>query len=40
VRISARAEYAIKAVLDLAVHRNGRLVPIHEVAARQNIPQR
>jgi len=40
MRISARGEYAIKAVLDLAVHRNGRLVPIQEIAARQNIPQR
>jgi Rrf2 family cysteine metabolism transcriptional repressor len=40
MRISARGEYAIKAVLDLAVHRDGRLVPIQEIAARQGIPQR
>ena len=40
MRLSARGEYAIKAVLDLAVHRNGRLVPIQEIAGRQGIPQR
>ena len=40
MRISARGEYAVKAVLDLAAHRNGRLVPIQEIAARQAIPQR
>jgi len=40
MRISARGEYAIKAVLDLAVHRNGRLVPIQDIATRQGIPQR
>ena len=40
MRISARGEYAIKAVLDLALHRNGRLVPIQEIAGRQGIPQR
>jgi Rrf2 family protein len=40
VRISARGEYAIKAVLDLAVHRDRGLIPIQEVASRQAIPQR
>jgi Rrf2 family protein len=40
MRLSARGEYAIKAVLDLAVHRDSRLVPIQEIAARQGIPQR
>ena len=40
MRISARGEYAIKAVLDLALHRERDLVPIQEVAARQRIPQR
>ena len=40
MKISARGEYAIKAVLDLALHRNGRLVPIQDIAARQGIPQR
>ena len=40
MRISARGEYAIKAVLDLALHRDRDLVPIQEVAARQRIPQR
>jgi Rrf2 family protein len=40
VRISARGEYAIKAVLDLALHRDHGLTPIQEVAHRQAIPQR
>lgn len=40
MRISARGEYAIKAVLDLALHRREGLVPIQEIAARQSIPQR
>jgi Rrf2 family protein len=40
MRISARGEYAIRAVLDLAVHRHGPLVPLQVIAARQRIPQR
>ncbi len=40
MRISAKGEYAIKAMLDLALHRERGLVPIQEVAARQGIPQR
>jgi len=40
VRISAKGEYAIKAMLDLAMHRGRTLVPIQEIAARQAIPQR
>jgi len=40
MRISAKGEYAIKAVLDLALHRDRALVPIQEVAERQDIPQR
>jgi Rrf2 family protein len=40
VRISAKGEYAIKAVLDLALHRDRELVPIQEIAARESIPQR
>jgi len=40
MRISARGEYAIKAMLDLALHRGRPLVPIQEIAARQAIPQR
>jgi Rrf2 family protein len=40
VRISAKGEYAIKAVLDLALHRDRGLIPIQEVAMRQAIPQR
>jgi len=40
VRISAKGEYAIQAVLDLALHRDRGLTPIQEIARRQAIPQR
>ena len=40
MRLTAKAEYAIKAVLDLALHRSGELIPIQDIAARQGIPQR
>ncbi len=40
MRLSAKGEYAIKAVLDLAMHHGRGLVPIQEIAARQAIPQR
>ena len=40
MRVSAKGEYAIRAMLDLAMHRGDGLVPIEEVAARQGIPQR
>jgi Rrf2 family protein len=40
VRISAKGEYAIKAMLDLALQRERGLIPMQEVATRQSIPQR
>ena len=40
MRISAKGEYAIKAVLDLALQHGHGLIPIQEIAARQAIPQR
>jgi Rrf2 family protein len=40
MRVSAKAEYAIKAVLDLAMHQRDELIPIQDIAARQAIPQR
>jgi Rrf2 family protein len=40
VRVSAKGEYAIKALLDLALHETEGLRPIQEIAARQGIPQR
>src|SRR4029453_8561251 len=40
VRISAKGEYAIQAMLDLALHRDRGLTPIQAIAARQAIPQR
>ena len=40
MRISAKGEYAIKAVLDLSLHRDRELIPIQEIAAREGIPQR
>jgi DNA-binding IscR family transcriptional regulator len=38
MRISAKGEYAIKAMLDLALQRDRGLIPIQAVAARQGIP--
>lgn len=40
MRISAKSEYAMKAMLDLALHFEKGLIPIQEIAARQRIPQR
>ena len=40
MRVSAKAEYAIKAVLDLAMHQRAELIPIQDIAGRQAIPQR
>src|SRR3990167_2199886 len=40
MQISAKGEYAIRAVLDLALQRERGLTPIQEIAARQGIPQR
>jgi Rrf2 family transcriptional regulator, cysteine metabolism repressor len=40
MRVSAKGEYAIRAMLDLAMHRGRTLVPIQEIAVRQAIPQR
>ncbi len=40
MRISAKGEYAIRAMLDLAMHHGQGLVPIQDVARRQSIPQR
>ena len=34
MRISAKGEYAIKAMVDLAMHRGRALVPIQEIATR------
>ena len=40
MRVSAKGEYAIKALLDLALHTGEGLQPIQEIADRQAIPQR
>lgn len=40
MQISAKGEYAIKAMLDLALHYGKGLIPIQEIAERQGIPQR
>jgi Rrf2 family protein len=40
MRISAKGEYAIRAMLDLALHHGRGLIPIQDVAGRQQIPQR
>ncbi|MFQ5521628.1 MAG: RrF2 family transcriptional regulator, partial [Candidatus Methylomirabilia bacterium] len=39
MRISSRGEYAIRAMVDLALHHNKGLIPIQEIAERQRIPQ-
>ena len=40
MRVSAKGEYALKALLDLARHDTEGLRPIQAIAARQGIPQR
>jgi len=40
MRISAKGEYATKAMLDLALHYEKGLIPIQEIAERQGIPRR
>ena len=40
MRLSAKGEYAITALLDLAMHDKEGLQPIQEIAARQGSPQR
>lgn len=40
MRISAKGEYAIRAMLDLCLQPAQRVVPIQEIASRQDIPQR
>ena len=40
MRVSAKGEYALTALLDLALHDGLGLQPIQDIAARQAIPQR
>jgi Rrf2 family transcriptional regulator, cysteine metabolism repressor len=40
VKVSAKGEYAIRAMLDLAMHDGESLSPIQDIASRQHIPQR
>ncbi len=40
MRVSAKGEYAIRAMLDLAMHDGESLAPIQDIAGRQRIPQR
>ena len=40
MRISAKGEYALRALLDLAILHGKGLIPIQQIAARQKIPQR
>ena len=35
--ISTKGRYSIRILLDLAEHRNGKYIPMKEVAARQEI---
>jgi len=38
MKISTRARYGTKALLELALHENGELVPLKEISRRQQIP--
>ncbi len=38
MKLSTRARYGTKALLELALHENGELVPLKEIAQRQDIP--
>jgi Rrf2 family protein len=38
--VSVKCEYALRAVLDLALHSDGQPVRIADIAARQSIPQK
>ncbi len=40
MKISAKGEYALRALLDLAIRHGKGLIPIQQIAARQKIPQR
>ena len=40
MRLSAKGEYALRALVDLALQEGDGLVPIQDIAARQHIPQR
>ena len=40
MRLSAKGEYAVRALLDLALTGGDALTPIQDIAARQGIPQR
>ncbi|HUM84515.1 MAG TPA: Rrf2 family transcriptional regulator [Lachnospiraceae bacterium] len=37
MKVSTKGRYALRIMLDLAVHDSGELVPLKEIAARQNI---
>lgn len=39
MKLSTKGHYAVLALADLALHNPGCIVPIHEIAERQNIPQ-
>ena len=37
MKISTKGRYALRVMIDLALHSGGELVPLKEIAARQNI---
>jgi Rrf2 family protein len=39
MRVSTRGEYGVRAVFDLALHLDQRLIPKADIAARQSIPE-
>ncbi len=40
MKVSAKGEYALRALLDLSIRQGKGLIPIQQIAARQKIPQR
>lgn len=37
MKISTKGRYALRVMIDLAIHRKEGLIPLHEIAARQDI---
>lgn len=40
MKISTRGRYALRVMIDLAEHNDGKFVPLKEISERQNIPQK
>ena len=40
MRISAKSEYATRALVDLTLHGRATPTPVHDIATRQNVPEK